>query len=134
MSSNQNSDFSRDIHLWAYTNFQLQTLLCQNSFPPNDSIDKYLTRVGYEGVHFNELSDKQKQELMKEDAFFGPFLTGTRIVTFALKKSGLNKELLNYIQESIDSAYEAVVQENGNYRLIDESYSYTLQTLSVFRP
>lgn len=134
MSDNKNSDFSKDVHLWAYINFRLQAILCQNTPHPSEAIKRDLHKVGYEGIYFYELSDIQKRELLKRDAFFGSFQTGHRIVTFALKRSGLDKDMLNNIHESINSAYEAIVDEHGKGELLEASYRHTLQTLSVFRP
>ena len=134
MSGNTDNNLSKDVHLWAYTNFRLQTLLCKNSLCLSDTVKRELYQIGYEGEYFTELSDMQRQELLEEGSFFGSFQTGNRIVSFALKRSGLNRDNLDNIQESIDSAYEAIVKENGKSELSEASYRHTLQTLSVFRP
>lgn len=134
MSDNKNSDSLEDIHRWAYINFRLQIILYKNAPNLNESVRDDLLRVGYEGIHIDELSDIQKQELLKEDAFFSSFQTGHRIVTFALKRSGLDKDMLNSIHQSINRAYETVVREYGRGELSEISYRHTLQTLSVFRP
>ena len=134
MSGNIDSDFSKDVHLWAYTNFRLQVILYQNATQLSETIKKDLHRIGYEGVYFDELSDIQKQELLQGNAFFSSSQTGHRIVTFALKRSGLDRDMLNSIHQSINRAYETVVQEHGESELSEASYRHTLQTLSVFRP
>ena len=134
MSGSTDSDFSKDVQLWAYTNFRLQVILCQNATQLSETIKKDLHRIGYEGVYFDELSDIQKQELLQGNAFFGSFQTGHRIIAFALKRSGLDRDMLNNMQESINKAYRAIVQEHGESELSEASYRHTLQTLSVFRP
>lgn len=123
-----------DIYHWAYVNFQLQTMLCQNHFSPNETIEKALAVIGYDGTCFEELNDRQKQDLIEENGFFSAFQTGHRIVTFSLKRSGLDKDMLHIIHESINKAYETVVQEHGKEELSQASYNHTIQTLSVFRP
>ena len=123
-----------DIYHWAYTNFKLQTILCQKHFAPNETIEKALASIGYDVTHFEKLNDKQKQDLIQENGFLGSFQTGHRIVTFALKRSGLDKDMLNKIHEDINRAYKTIVQEYGNAGLLETSYRHTLQTLSVFRP
>ncbi len=129
-----NSNFSMDIYDWVYINFTLQTVLSQNLFMPNETIEKALDSIEYDGTSFDELSDRQKRDLIQENGFFSSCQTGNRIVAFALKRSGLNRDMLNSIQENIDNAYTSVIQEHGKSKLLEASYKHTLQTLSVFKP
>ena len=127
------NDFSADIYRWTYSNFRLQVFLIQHS-TMNEMIAMALNTIGYEEVSFYILKERQKRDLVQENGFFGSIQTGNRIVSFALKKSGLHKDRFDAVQKSIDSAYKAILVEFGDNQLIQESYLQTIQALSVFRP
>jgi hypothetical protein len=59
--------------------------------------------------------------------------TGNRIVAFALKENGLNRETFKHIEKSITDAYLQIKQLDEENRLLDRSYTYTLEALAVFR-
>jgi hypothetical protein len=132
--SDINNKFSIDVYHWTYINFLLQSFLLQHSSVPKETIKKALNVIGYERDSFDTLDAKQKWSLMQENGFFGPFQTGNRIVTFALKASGLNKDMFHCVQEDINSAYETILLEYGENELFEASFRHTLKTLSVFRP
>jgi len=134
MEVNTCNNFSKDIQEWAYINFQLQIMLCQNTPSISNTMKKELDIIGYKGICLDKLNNVQKEELIGIDSFFGHLQTGNRIIAFALKKSGLNRDIFNDIQDSIGAAYEDVVQKNGRHELVETSYQNSLQTLSVFRP
>ncbi len=132
--SDINNKLSIDIYHWAYANFQLQHFLLHDVSIPNETIENDLDTIGYKGTSFDTLNESQRWDLIKEDGFFGPFQTGNRIVTFALKRSGLDKDMFDYAQKGINRAYETVLLEYGKNDLSEASYHHSLQTLAVFRP
>ncbi len=128
------SKFSNEIQEWAYINFSLQTFLYKDNLPSYEVVQSTLDKIGYKGRYRDILDDVKKKEMIMQNAFFGSLQTGNRIVAFALSKSGLNRDMLRLIHESIECAYETVVQENGANELSEASYRHTMQTLSVFTP
>jgi len=134
MSINTSNYFSNDIREWAYINFRLQLMLCQKTPFNSKRVKKDLDMIGYEGICPDALNTMQKEELLETDAFFGYMQTGHRIITFALKKNGLNREMFDNIHKSIHTAYQEIIQEYEPNELIETSYKHCLQTLSVFRP
>ncbi len=134
MSPNISNDFSSEIRTWAFINFQLQAIL-QNKTPSLDkTVRSQLSKIGYEGAPLDLLDTRERESLLKDNAFFGYLQTGHRIIAFALEKKGLDREMFEVVHNSIHAAYEEVIQENGPHELLEASYTHTLRTLRVFRP
>lgn len=134
MSPNISNDFSSEIRTWAFINFQLQAIL-QNKTPSLDkTVRSQLSKIGYEGAPLDLLDTRERESLLKDNAFFGYLQTGHRIIAFALEKKGLDKEMLEVVHRSIHTAYEEVIQKHGHHQILETSYKHALQTLCVFRP
>jgi hypothetical protein len=93
-----------------------------------------LCEIGYAQEPFGSLCQQEIENLFKEGEFFSCTKTGNRIVAFALKENGLNKEAFKDIEETITNAYRKIKKLNGANTLLERSYTYTLETLAVFRP
>jgi hypothetical protein len=119
---------------WARLNFELQSILSQPGLAITFEIENKLYEVGYTDGIMNCLSPKEIEGLFKEEAFFSCIKTGNRIVAFVLKANGLKKETFKDIEESITNAYWEIKKLNGTDKLVERSYTYTLEALSVFRP
>jgi hypothetical protein len=119
---------------WARLNFELQSILSRPSPSISADTKEKLCEIGYTGERLNSFYPKETQELFKEGEFFSCTKTGNRIVAFALKENGLNKETFTHIEETITKAYEQIKELNGESRLLEMSYTYTLEALAVFRP
>lgn len=126
-----------DIYLktlsWAHLNFELQSLLSQAKPPISATIKSKLHEVGYTAEDFNDLRAQEIEKLFEEGEFFSCIKTGNRIVAFALKENGLNRETFEHIEKSITDAYMQIKQLHKENRLLDTSYTYTLEALAVFR-
>jgi hypothetical protein len=118
---------------WARLNFELQSILSQPKLPFSNEIKKKLYEVGYTAENLNGSCPQEMQKLFNEGEFFSCMKTGNRIVAFALKENGLNRETFKHIEKSITDAYLQIKQLDEENRLLDRSYTYTLEALAVFR-
>ena len=118
---------------WAYLNFEIQMILYQREGNITAELEEKLHLLGCDESILHDLSLQEKESLFLEDAFFSSLNTGKRIVSFALQENGLNQQKLQEMEESIIHAYEKIKEEYGDNALLDMSYQYSLQTLSIFR-
>lgn len=118
---------------WAYLNFETQMILYHGKGDITAELEEKLHLIGCDESTINDLSLQEKETFFLDDAFFSSLNTGKRIISFALQENGLNQQKLQEIEESIVHAYQNIKEEYGDDTLLEMSYRYTLQTLSIFR-
>lgn len=126
-------EFYQNSFSWAYLNFQLQSCLCRHQSDIPHDMDEKLQTLGYEGEPFSNLNTQEIEALFEQNAFFSCTKTGNRIVAFALKENGLDKDKFAQIEESITHAYRDAADLYGKSELLEMSYKQSIETLSVFR-
>lgn len=118
---------------WARLNFELQSILPQSKLPLSTEIKMKLYEIGYTQEGHDSPCPQEMQKIFDEGEFFSCTKTGNRIVAFALKENGLNREMFKPIEKSITDAYLQIKRLDEENSLLDMSYAYTLEALAVFR-
>lgn len=119
---------------WARLNFELQSFFCRPELMISAEIKDKLCEIGYPNETLSGLCPQEVQKLFKEGDFFSCIKTGNRIVAFALQENGLSKEGFKEMEETITSAYLQIKRLDTENSLLEQSYTYTLEALAVFRP
>lgn len=125
-------DRHNEISSWAELNFYLQSTLYKKENFIFYTLDEKLDEVGYTGKDIRELKAYEYKKLFEKESFFSYSSTGKRIVAFALKLNGLNKEKFKDIENSITYAYRLIKKEYPQSVLLEKSYEHCLYILAVF--
>jgi len=118
---------------FAHINFSLQTSIKNRSVKFDDTLNINLKKINYTGKCIKELDKDEFNKLFMSNGFFGYTDTGNRLVSYALHLISIDKDLFHKVEEALENAYHDTKQTCEKTYLLDKTYMYTLDTLSIFK-